>query len=361
MKTKKSIINIINYFIIALSAVILISFVLFDCGISGFVSVFQNINFPWVVCGILLMLLFWGLEASSLHVAVLSVHKPFRFRNTFKTTILGQYYNSITPPIVGGQPMQAYYLYNSGVPVGAASSALLVHFLVYQCSLTLYSTVVIILRYSFFAEKIPGFSALIFVGFAVNAALVLLILGVAFTPKLVLKFFRLIIGALTKIRLIKDKEKALLRVEFEIDKFYQSLKAMKYDVKSLIKMVLLSLLQMTVYFMVPYCVLAAFGVYANPLVLIPCSLCVLLISSFVPLPGAAGGAEGSFLLFFGLFGLDNKMSAAILLWRILTLYMPIIIGIFFAQRIGGAREREEKAKLINKAKIIEEIETHNDN
>ena len=76
------------------------------------------------------------------------------------------------------------------------------------------------------------------------------------------------------------------------------------------------------------------------------------------------GINGFVNVFFGLFGFENKMSAAILLWRILTLYMPILIGIFFAQRIGGAREREEKAKILqqkNEAKLTEEIREHNDN
>ncbi len=364
MKSKKSVLKIINYAIVILSAVILVCIVLFVDGIESFIEVFSHTNFAWLLCGALLMVLYWTLESCALHVAVLSVHKRFYFGRTLKATILGQYYNCITPSASGGQPMQAYYMYNSGMPVGSASSALLVRFIVFQCVLTVYSAVILIFRYPFFAEKIHGFSALVFIGFTVNTVIVLFMLGVAFAPKTVLRFFRFCVRVLSRIRLIKNKKEMLDRVELEVDKFYISLKAMKCNLWAIVKTAIFSFLQMTVYFLVPLFVIYALGVSADPFLVVSCSACVLMISSFVPLPGAAGGAEGSFLVFFGLFDLGNKISAAILLWRILTFYMPIIVGMFFAQKIGGAREREEKARLLKekmKENMIEEIEAGNDN
>ncbi|PWM46415.1 MAG: hypothetical protein DBX47_02455 [Clostridiales bacterium] len=364
MKTNKSVFKIINYIIVALSAIILVGIVLFVDGIDSFVNVFKNTNFAWLLCGAVLMFVYWLCEAGALHVAVLSVNKPFNFGKTLKATILGQYYNCITPSASGGQPMQAYYLYNSGMPVGAASSALLVRFIVFQCALTVYCAVVLIFRYPFFAANISGFSALVFVGFAVNSIIVLFMLGISFAPKTVLRFFRFLVKVFAKIRLIKNKDEMLLRVEYEVDKFYLSLKTMQCNIWAFVKMVLFSFLQMTVYFLVPLFVIFALGVTANPLLVISCSACVLMISSFVPLPGAAGGAEGSFLVFFGLFSLGNKISAAILLWRILTFYMPILVGIFFAQKIGGAREREEKVRLAQMQEesfLINESKSNKDN
>ena len=56
-----------------------------------------------------------------------------------------------------------------------------------------------------------------------------------------------------------------------------------------------------------------------------------MISSFVPLPGAAGGAEYSFHTFFAPFFAPYGISVnlAMLLWRLITFYFPILAGSCF--------------------------------
>ena len=54
---------------------------------------------------------------------------------------------------------------------------------------------------------------------------------------------------------------------------------------------------------------------------------VMLIGSFVPLPGGTGGIEYGFIKFFGIFIIsDVKLKALMLLWRFVTFYMGIIVG-----------------------------------
>ena len=52
---------------------------------------------------------------------------------------------------------------------------------------------------------------------------------------------------------------------------------------------------------------------------------VTMISSFVPIPGGSGAAEGCFGLFFSTYFLQNTMKSAILVWRIISYYMNIVI------------------------------------
>lgn len=56
---------------------------------------------------------------------------------------------------------------------------------------------------------------------------------------------------------------------------------------------------------------------------------VLMMSSFIPLPGAAGGAEVSFFTFFKLFFPANLLNISGLLWRMITFYLTICIGMCF--------------------------------
>ena len=53
---------------------------------------------------------------------------------------------------------------------------------------------------------------------------------------------------------------------------------------------------------------------------------VMLIGSFVPIPGGSGGLEYGFIAFFGNFVSGGKLTAAMLIWRFITYYLGIIAG-----------------------------------
>ena len=93
--------------------------------------------------------------------------------------------------------------------------------------------------------------------------------------------------------------------------------------------VVLSTLQLTVYFLVPYFILRAFGLNASAFSMIAAQAFVLMISSFVPLPGAAGGAELSFFTFFKLFFPANLLNISVLVWRLVTFYLTVCVGMCF--------------------------------
>ena len=70
---------------------------------------------------------------------------------------------------------------------------------------------------------------------------------------------------------------------------------------------------------------------------------VLNVSSFVPLPGAAGGAEYSFHTMFAMFFPVQLLALAVLLWRIVTFYLPICVGTAF---LWNGAKRQNKIKCV---------------
>ena len=99
----------------------------------------------------------------------------------------------------------------------------------------------------------------------------------------------------------------------------------------------MTVLQLTAFFLVPYCVLMALGIPRLQMAeVVAAAAFILMISSFVPLPGASGGAEGSFYMFFQMFFKSSgSVSVAILLWRMFTFYLPIVVGVYFARHLAG--------------------------
>ena len=53
---------------------------------------------------------------------------------------------------------------------------------------------------------------------------------------------------------------------------------------------------------------------------------IMIIGSFVPIPGATGGIEFGFVQFFGNFITGSKLSAMMLVWRFITYYFSLILG-----------------------------------
>lgn len=121
----------------------------------------------------------------------------------------------------------------------------------------------------------------------------------------------------------------------ELEEFYQGFAQIRSDWWGILQMSLLTAVQLTAFFLVPLCIFYAFGMGRADVLLMVCAgAFVLNFTSFIPLPGAAAGAEIGFHTVFGLFFPASVLSLAILLWRLFTFYLPILVGGVFTMTAG---------------------------
>ncbi|MDO4754192.1 MAG: YbhN family protein, partial [Bacillota bacterium] len=95
------------------------------------------------------------------------------------------------------------------------------------------------------------------------------------------------------------------------------------------KLSFLTFVQLSLYYSVP--VIIAWGLDLTKVQfirMISASAFVSMVTAFIPLPGAAFGAEGGFYVFFEMFFPNNTVLMALILWRLLTFYIPLIVGFF---------------------------------
>lgn len=324
MKHKK-----LNIALIIISFAALFFYVIYTEGFGNIVNGFKTTNHFILTAAFSLIIAYWFLESVILHLIIKVFHPEQRFASTVRTSMIGQFFNCVTPFASGGQPMQAYSLLKSGVPLGISTCSLLIKFIIYQITLTVYSLAALIFKFNYFAGSISGFKYLVLLGFTVNTVIVAALLSVFFFRNFTLKAARVIINFLHKIKIVKQPEAACEKADKEINEFYRSFTMLKNHFSMVVKCSLLSALQLTVFFMIPYILALAFGIQNISAVnLISAQAFVTMVSSFVPLPGAAGGAELSFYVFFEMY-FQKSVSIAMLLWRIITFYLPIAVGIFF--------------------------------
>lgn len=319
-----------NLIIIGFSIAFLLLYIYKEDGIENLVSSLSNLNILWISGAVCLMIVYWILESLILHIAIKKFHFKQRFVTTLQTSMIGQFFNCITPFSSGGQPMQAYHMVKTGVPLGTASCSLLLKFIVYQFVLTIYSAITLIFHFSNFIGKVSGLGILILVGFSLNTVVIFALLSICFFSNQTKSFIEFIVKIGSKVHLIKNPDSVRTYLLSELDSFYDGFLVMRKNPFLIIKMGMFSIIQLTSYFLIPYFLYRAFHLSGNTITtMIAAEAFVLNITSFVPLPGAAGGAEFSFHNMFGMFFPQNFLNPAILLWRVVTFYLTILVGMCF--------------------------------
>ena len=299
----------------------------------------------WILAALGLMVVYWVFESLGLHLAVSRFVPTQNPGDTFCATMIGQFFNCITPFSSGGQPMQAWYLVKKGVSLSFASCSLLIKFIVYQFVLTIYSALTLLLCFKSFAGRISSIGWLIFVGFGVNLLVITGLLCLGFLRRPTEKVLYGSVSLLKKVKLISEQaaSKAKERIQKELMEFYEGFAQIRQDIGGILAMSALTAVQLTAFFLIPLCIFYAFGLgKADVLLMICAGAFVLNFTSFIPLPGAAAGAEIGFHTIFSIFFPTHILSVAILFWRLLTFYLPICVGGCFTATAGVWRKNKKQ-------------------
>lgn len=281
----------------------------------------------WIAIGFICIGLYWGLETIIQHLLVRKMYQGNHLWNSFKVVMTGHFFNAITPFASGGQPMQAFMMMKQGVPLGTSASVLLSKFIIYQITLTLYSFVVLVMQLKFFVVKVQGIIYLSLLGFLVNVVVVIVLIMAALRGEYVKKVGFWLINLLNKMHMNKSPNRYKRKIIKQVDLFNSNIQVIKENKSLLLRVAVLTIAQLTAYFVIPYAVYRAFGLTGTEIfVMIAASAFIVMFSSFVPIPGGAGVAEGSFFLLFQLFFPSPILPTAILCWRVITFYVPLCLG-----------------------------------
>lgn len=323
MKTQKK--NII----ILLIVLIIILYLCLNNDFSNVINEIKKMNFLWLFISIIYVMLYLFVRAINLNMILKQFNKNFSIVNTFKIVLSTSFFDSITPFSSGGQPAQIYLLNKSGFKISDSTNSVIQHSIVYQIALVIFGIIAIILNSIY---NILGDNSLlrnfIIIGFSVNIAVVVLLVFFSFSKKINLKLLTGIINLLGRFKIIKKPEEVKKNIEKNMDKFVSNSKQLFKNYKLLVSGVFLCLIGFFFLYSIPLYI--SFGLndfnnfnFLNTLV---SSSYVMMIGSFIPIPGGSGGIEYGFIKFFGNFISGSRLKAMMLIWRFVTYYLIIIIG-----------------------------------
>lgn len=319
--------NWFGFISVIVSGVILLYFMIYTGGFKQFYEMFTGLHKQWLLLALAAVIISWALDTFVLHVLIRRLHKGQGILASLRTTIVGMLYCALTPFAVGGQPMQIAQMASSGIESGNAVSIISIKSVVYQTALTIYAIVSVICGLQFFFAGVPHFIMFSILGLTANLVFIGTIILMCISKKLPVKLVRFSVGKLAALKIVKNPYKAYTTAKRQIKIFSNSFESMKQSPRTLIGILLLTFIQLTVLYFVPYCIYKSFGLSGvSPFYTIGANAIILMITAFIPLPGGSGAAEGSFYLFFSLFLTGSMILPAMFLWRILTYYLIILVG-----------------------------------
>lgn len=338
---------IFNISIIILAVVLVTYFIFSDGGFIDLVNSGLKINMWWIAMAVIVHLLNISIDATIIYLFIKQSTPNFNFYNAFVASMVGQFWCAVTPSSSGGQPMQILTMSRMGVKGANATSALIQKFLVWQFTLTVYSIIAVCARFSFFAGTLsPMMWIFAIIGFLAQVVMIVALLLASFCKNLTTKIIGGIFNFLGKIKILKNVEEKKTSLNNQLLSFHECNKELNKNKPLLTKIYVLTAVQMTAYFLVPFCIATSFNIQCNVFDMLCAQAYVNMVSSLVPLPGGSGAAEYSFSAFFVSYFTPETMKSAILIWRTITYYGTIAFSAPFA-RIRSKAAKEEAAETVN--------------
>ena len=287
------------------------------------VDALKNMDFTYLLLAVFVFALSIVLKGI-VSYKVVNEKEKYSLTEAIKHNVIVQFFNGITPFSTGGQPMEVYMLKEHGIRISRGTNFIIQNFIFYQVALVLFGLFAVIYNAKFhlFPDS-PILRNLVLLGFLVNTLVAVFLFILAFSKKVTSYIVYHAINILAKLKLIKNKEETKERWKDRITEFHKSTQELKQKKILAITGILLNLLSLACFYLV-----YSLGDF-NSLTItesMVTSAYVLIMGSFVPIPGASGGIEYGFLSFFHAFLSSGITSAVLLVWRFITYYLPMIVG-----------------------------------
>ena len=303
-----------------------------------------------------IMLVYYFIDAFILYLICKARGYKLRLRQTFVTNMTGVLFSDLTPSATGGQFAQVYVFHNQGIHAGQASGILAIVFITYQIVIITYATIAMLVN----ARAIFQNSQSIVIG-AVGFAVNIIITGGIFlaTKSAKVHDFLIVkvIGFLAKIKIVKNYEKTAGEISESFSEFRDESAELFAKRKLFIQVCLCHAVKLTFFYTLPFFAAMSLGVpvtIADLPKFISLAAAISLFNTFMPLPGASGGSEASFVMLFGFLG-KTVASTAMLIWRVFSFYFGLVLSLGIV-----AASKETKGGIVKAAsgENIEESEVN---
>jgi len=312
-------------------------------------SFLRSLHIFHFIVPFLCILMLYCVNTIRLKIVFTQYRAKLSLKQAFKNSLLGNFFDNITPFAAGGQPFQIYHLQSIGADSKTSANVILSRF-VENAAVTVLVLILSLGRIIRMVKSLKIGDSLVYIGltstFIYTIIFLLVLIRPDFVGKIALKIENSFVGRIAH-RLSKKHDWA--------SKVYKWSRELKEDVRFLWKeklhiMIIDTLLGILIIlihsFSLYYSLRAITGADIELFEVFITFIIVWQVVFYIPTPGASGSVEAGFtLVFAGLTGLPKLTQTAILLWRFSTYY--IFIGIGFVVFLYYIKNKP-KHKLLEK-------------
>lgn len=237
----------------------------------------------------------------------------------------------------GSVPMQMYYLYRCGLPVGPGAGLLTLQYVSHKCTVLLYASVMLLVQGQWLRGNTTGLLRYLPLAYLIVAGIILILVALCVSP-LVQKLARRLLSILPDTEVWQARRESWMG---QLDALSTESRHLLQDKRRCLTLFAVQTFKLFLLFSLPYLCLQFMQ--------LPCELSfwqvqllaalTLFISNALPNVAGMGSVEAAFLLVFtGLLGQGAVMST-LMLYRIASYYAVFaasVAGFFFAQRRAAA-------------------------
>lgn len=281
----------------------------------------------YIILGIIAMVFYIVLEANILNIILNTIHKTKDKSISTKVAMIGLYYNLVTPFATGGQPIQIYILSKHNIPVSKSSALIINKTILFQIAVTIYCGVAALLSINLLTSDLKTVLPFIAVGILMNILILLTTVFILFSPEKLSVIVRIIGSFIMKIKLFKKFKNRGVKFDEFIDDYNFAVRLMLKDKKAVFYSIALTIIQLTVYFSIPYLIYKSFELSGHSYIyLLKLESFLYMAISAIPTPGNIGANELAFYTIFGSVFPKGMIGYSILLYSGLIYYLVLIIN-----------------------------------
>ena len=306
--------------------------------------IMKLVNKKFIFIGFLIMVLYIILECTIINILIKTIQKTKVRFLAVKIAMMGFYYNLVTPFASGTQPMQIYALNKYDINLSKSIAIVTNKTVLFQTVVTIYSAVIIFLNIEVLKNELPSMLVLMSIGMVMNIVSLLGGMLIVLTPNTMKIIVKVIVNILYRLNIFKSLNKKIHTINKFIDEYSYSIKLFIKNKKALCLSIILTIIQLTVFFSISYCVYKAFNLNGLSLFEV-LSLQVFLYMSVspIPTPGNVGANEVAFLTIFANVFPGNIIGYSVFLYSIYVYYFLVVVcGLFTIHTHYHMNKRKNK-------------------
>ena len=312
--------------------------------ISLIPMIMKLVNKRFIFIGFLIMVLYIILECTIINILIKTIQKTKVRFLAVKIAMMGFYYNLVTPFASGSQPMQIYALNKYDINLSKSIAIVTNKTVLFQTVVTIYSAVIIFLNIDVLKNELPSILVLMSIGMVMNIVSLLGGMLIVLTPNTMKIIVKVIVNILYRLKIFKSLNKKIHTINRFIDEYSYSIKLFIKNKKALCLSIILTIIQLTVFFSISYCVYKAFNLNGLSLFDVLALQVFLYMSvSPIPTPGNVGANEVAFLTIFSNVFPGNIIGYSVFLYSIYVYYFLVVVcGLFTIHTHYHMNKRKNK-------------------